>query len=134
MALYFFFSDEPYGLPKQARAIFESHRQRLDRYRNSVMNGAKNGQKPSEKREIPAQDIDIENLTENSTPTGLLPAELIGMGTHPDTDPEGVSGGGVRYPQKETVNRNINTPPHSPAKASDHPDDTESLFGVWEGE
>lgn len=47
MALYFLFSMEPTSLSRQGRFIFESHRNRLDRYRTSVTNGMKNKGKPS---------------------------------------------------------------------------------------
>lgn len=108
MALYFLFDDEPQGLSRDTQLLFDSQRARLDRYRTSVINGQKNGQKTSKKD---AKKSKQKSSMENQTSLGRLPAETQESGTHPETDPDGIMGGGVGYPQKKTVNSKEKTPP-----------------------
>lgn len=108
MAMYFLFKDEPHGLPNQARALFESHRARLDKYRNSVMNGKKNSPKTRQKD---SREIEVETDPRNQAPTGRIPAETQESGTYPEADPETLLGRGVGYPQKKTVNSKKKSPP-----------------------
>lgn len=65
MCLYFLLRREPYKLPKQAMAMFEVHRARLDKYRRSVLNGMRNRARSARNpREIEAESDD-ESETEN---------------------------------------------------------------------
>ena len=80
MVLYFFFRTEPHGLPKQAKAIFEVERKRLDRYRNSVLNGSENkGEKsPSLERNLPQnldQDFNADSSQDFDTDNSGPPAQ-----------------------------------------------------------
>lgn len=83
MAMYFLFWDEPTGLSKQTQAVFETHRARLDHYRNSVINGSKN---------CPKSDGETDAGIQGQT--GRQPAETWESGTHPDGNPDSPLGGG----------------------------------------
>ncbi len=100
MAMYFLFREEPYGLPRQARALFESHRARLDRYRNSAINGGKNSQDSNAKHNPKSESKTASGF---HTLSSRVPAEHQELGGYPERDPSGLVGVGVGYPQKETV-------------------------------
>ena len=71
MANYFMFGREPYKLPKQASAMFEVYRPRLDSYRRSVLNGMKNRRNSAQNPNENANEFGNESDSKKETDFGL---------------------------------------------------------------
>lgn len=100
MLRYFFYCEEPERLPKTARLVFESQRQRLDSYRRSALNGRMANQARIDPKSEPKRELQTIGIAGDLSKVGTTQTQTQDI-AHPLRDG---AKGGPNNNKEETVN------------------------------